>query len=106
MTGRASRVALVTGGTGALGSAVATRLAVANHRVHVPWIVEAEASRLEEGWGGQEPVRLHEADVNDEAAVARLFGEIADQDGSVDVLANIVGGFAFASTNKPTSRCE
>ena len=39
--------AIVTGGTGGLGSAVVTRLLDDGWRVVVPWIVERELERVE-----------------------------------------------------------
>ena len=41
------RTALVTGGTGGLGSAVTTALLADGWRVVVPWVAEEELSRLE-----------------------------------------------------------
>ena len=41
-----SRTALVTGGSGGLGSAVTERLLQEGWRVVVPWIVEAELARV------------------------------------------------------------
>jgi len=40
------RTAIVTGGTGGLGSAVVARLLSGGWRVVVPWIVESELERL------------------------------------------------------------
>lgn len=92
------RVALVTGGTGALGRAVVKRLAAEGARVHVPWIVEAEVGELKSALGELvSRAALHPADVTDEKAVAGLFASVDKKEGRLDILANICGGFAYAA---------
>lgn len=83
---------VVTGGTGALGSAVVSALLEAGARCHVPYLHDAEAERF--------PHRRHErvtlvagANLADEAAVARLYGGIAPLWASI----HIAGGFAMAA---------
>lgn len=82
---------VVTGGTGALGSAVVGALLEAGARCYVPYIHEGEAEHF--------PHRRHErvtlvagANLADEAAVARLYGGIAPLWASIQ----IAGGFAMA----------
>jgi NAD(P)-dependent dehydrogenase (short-subunit alcohol dehydrogenase family) len=82
---------IVTGGTGALGSAVVGALLEAGARCHVPYIHEAETERF--------PHRRHErvtlvagATLADEAAVARLYGGVAPLWASI----HVAGGFAMA----------
>lgn len=92
-----NRVALVTGGTGALGRAVVRRLAEGGAKVHVPWIVEKEVAELKRGLGRLGArVTLHAADVTDEASVRALFRSVTERSGRLDILANICGGFAYA----------
>ena len=59
--------AIVTGGTGGLGSAVVARLLDDGWRVVVPWIVERELERVQQ----REGLELIEADLSDPDAVAR-----------------------------------
>lgn len=92
----ADKIAVVTGGTGALGRAVVQRLLAEGARVHVPWVVEREAAELHAELGAGK-ITLYETDVTHEKAVSKLFETVAAKDGGVDVLANIVGGFAFAA---------
>jgi NAD(P)-dependent dehydrogenase (short-subunit alcohol dehydrogenase family) len=85
------RTALVTGGTGGLGSAVVMRLLSDGWRVVVPWIVEKELARLEP----REGLELVQADLFEPesvgAAVALAAGEPA---APLKGLVNLVGGFA------------
>ena len=62
------RSAIVTGGTGGLGSAVVGRLLDDGWRVVVPWIVERELERVSERDG----LELVQADLFDAAAVASV----------------------------------
>lgn len=93
-----NRVALVTGGTGALGRAVVKRLAADGAKVHVPWIVEKEVADLKRGLGKlASRVTLHASDVTEEASVRALFRTVEVRSGRLDILANVCGGFAYAS---------
>jgi len=93
MTGR---VAIVTGGAGALGQAVTLRLLAAGAAVGVPWIVDAERARLEAAVPAAHRGRLllERADVTDDAAMAAFAGAVRARHGRLDVLVALVGGFA------------
>jgi NAD(P)-dependent dehydrogenase (short-subunit alcohol dehydrogenase family) len=83
--------AIVTGGTGGLGAAVVARLLDDGWRVVVPWIVEAELSRLEQRDG----LELVRADLFDPAEVAAVVSKaVSDDARPLRGLANLVGGFA------------
>ena len=79
--------ALVTGGTGGLGSAVTAELLDRGWRVVVPWIVERELSRVTP----HERLELVQADLFDPAS-ARACVEAAGDD--LRGVVNLVGGFA------------
>ncbi len=83
--------AIVTGGTGGLGSAVVGRLLDEGWRVVVPWIVERELERVEQ----REGLELVEADLFDPDAVASVVA-VAAGDGGAPLrgVVNLVGGFA------------
>ena len=70
-----NRTAIVTGGTGGLGSAVVTRLLDDGWRVVVPWIVERELERVEQRDG----LELVQADLFDPEAV-RTVAAAASRD--------------------------
>jgi NAD(P)-dependent dehydrogenase (short-subunit alcohol dehydrogenase family) len=85
------RTAIVTGGTGGLGSAVVARLLDDGWRVVVPWIVEGELERVQRCDG----LGLIEADLSDPDAVRAVTAEASKEHGApLRGLANLVGGFA------------
>jgi NAD(P)-dependent dehydrogenase (short-subunit alcohol dehydrogenase family) len=86
-----SNTAIVTGGTGGLGSAVVARLLDDGWRVVVPWIVEQELERVER----REGLELLKADLSD-AGEVKAVTDAAASDASAPLcgLVNLVGGFA------------
>lgn len=97
------RIAIVTGGTGALGRAVVRRLLAAGARVHTTWRTEAEVHELEQYLGREAgKVTLHEADLTREKRVREIADGIAREDGRLDILCNIAGGFAGATLRDTT----
>jgi NAD(P)-dependent dehydrogenase (short-subunit alcohol dehydrogenase family) len=85
------RSAIVTGGTGGLGSAVVGRLLDDGWRVVVPWIVEGELERVPERDG----LELVRADLFDPDAVAAVVATAANAPGApLRGVVNLVGGFA------------
>lgn len=86
----AKRTALVTGGTGGLGSAVTKHLLSTGWRVVVPWLVREELSRLDE----HPNLVLVEADLSNQADLEKTIS-IAEGDFSAPffAVANLVGGF-------------
>jgi NAD(P)-dependent dehydrogenase (short-subunit alcohol dehydrogenase family) len=83
--------AIVTGGTGGLGSAVVTRLLDDGWRVVVPWVVESELERVQP----HDRLELIQADLFDADAVSEVV-ESAGANASAPLrgLVNLVGGFA------------
>ncbi|MGH3434753.1 MAG: SDR family NAD(P)-dependent oxidoreductase [Thermocrispum sp.] len=87
-----TRTALVTGGTGGLGSAVTAAFAAAGWRVVVPWVEESELQRVRSGDG----VQLVQADLLDPESARAVAEEAAGQDGApLGAVVNLVGGFAM-----------
>ncbi len=83
--------AIVTGGTGGLGTAVVTRLLDDGWRVVVPWVLERELDRVERRPG----LELIEADLFDHDSVASVASLGAGSwEQPLRGLVNLVGGFA------------
>jgi NAD(P)-dependent dehydrogenase (short-subunit alcohol dehydrogenase family) len=87
-----SKTIVVTGGTGALGSAVTESLLAEGHRVAATWIVEADAERLAER---SDPSFLAvRADVTDPASIDRALEDVRSKLGPIDGLVHLVGAWA------------
>jgi NAD(P)-dependent dehydrogenase (short-subunit alcohol dehydrogenase family) len=86
-----AKTALVTGGTGGLGTAVVARLLDDGWRVVVPWVVERELERVQ----SHDRLHLIQADLSDAEAVAAVV-ETCTQDSATPLrgVVNLVGGFA------------
>src|SRR5688572_19326685 len=82
-----AKTALVTGGTGGLGSAVTRELLAHGWRVVVPWIRREEVSRVE----AQPGLELVEADLTDPRSAAMAVRRAG---ASLRAVVNLVGGFA------------
>ena len=80
------KVLVVTGGTGALGRVVTPLLSHAGGKV----IMIDRSSPLH----GQSNQRGFAADVTDETDVSRVVNDVIKREGRLDVLINLVGGFA------------
>ena len=86
------RSAIVTGGTGGLGSAVVGRLLDDGWRVVVPWIVEGELERVP----ARDGLELVQADLFDPGAVANVVAQAAGAgEAPLRGVVNLVGGFAM-----------
>ncbi|MFP3947332.1 MAG: SDR family NAD(P)-dependent oxidoreductase [Longimicrobiales bacterium] len=107
-----SRVVVVTGGTGGLGSRIVRQFSTNGNPVHVPVRrgtrsrrggstdqghgSHAESPSLSSELSDRGPVTLHTCDVTDPEAVDAFFTEVAEVEGSLDILVNGVGGFDMA----------
>jgi NAD(P)-dependent dehydrogenase (short-subunit alcohol dehydrogenase family) len=89
------RQVIVTGGTGALGSAVVGALVEAGATCYVPWLHEAELERF--AYTDNRQVKLFgRIDLTDETAVGQLFGDVQALWASI----HVAGGFAMAPVAK------
>ncbi len=94
------RSAIVTGGTGGLGSAVVVRLLDDGWRVVVPWVVERELERMPE----REGLELVQADLFDgEQAAGVVTRGAGAREAPLRGLVNLVGGFAAGGRVHETS---
>ena len=94
------RHVVVTGGTGALGTAVVGALLEAGATCHVPWFAEKEVGQFPHR-GHKQVVLVGNSNLSDEESVARLFGDVEKLWGSI----HLVGGFAMSPVAK-TSKAE
>jgi NAD(P)-dependent dehydrogenase (short-subunit alcohol dehydrogenase family) len=85
------RSALITGGTGGLGTAVVEGFLAAGWRVVVPWVEQRELERL----SGRDGLTLIEADLFEPDSVAVVVGAAAgESEAPLRGVVNLVGGFA------------
>jgi NAD(P)-dependent dehydrogenase (short-subunit alcohol dehydrogenase family) len=90
------RVAIITGGTGALGRAVTENFLRNGATVAIPYVVDAEVPMLRSRLGNQFPenrLTLRKSDVAKEDQIASFVAETARAHGKIDALVNLVGGF-------------
>ncbi|PSL00919.1 NAD(P)-dependent dehydrogenase (short-subunit alcohol dehydrogenase family) [Murinocardiopsis flavida] len=95
--------ALVTGGTGGLGTAVVRAMLAAGRRVVVPWIVPEERA-LWTPEPGLELVRADLFDADDAAECVRVAA--ADPERPLNAVVNLVGGFAMGARVHETSEAD
>jgi NAD(P)-dependent dehydrogenase (short-subunit alcohol dehydrogenase family) len=93
------RVAIVTGGTGALGQAVTLRFLSDGAVVAVPYAVEKESLQLRERATPADRERLvtEPVDVTDLSAMTAFVERTVAAHGRVDILVGAVGGFAVGA---------
>lgn len=97
------RTALVTGGSGGLGSAVTVAFLDAGWRVVVPWVAEAELSRLRE----HERLERVRADLSEPEPVREAVARaVAVPDAPLRAVVNLVGGFAMGGRVHETDIVE
>jgi NAD(P)-dependent dehydrogenase (short-subunit alcohol dehydrogenase family) len=91
------RHVVVTGGTGALGTAVVGALIEAGAVCHVPYVNSAKADRF--AWRNHPKVKLvASSELTQESAVAKLYDGVPQLWASIQ----IAGGFAMAPVAKTT----
>ena len=83
-----NRTVLVTGGTGALGSAVVAAMLEQGARCHVTWRSERELDHF----NLKDRVALHQLDAQSEDAVVHLYQRLPDLWASIQT----IGGFAMS----------
>ncbi|HTR80127.1 MAG TPA: SDR family NAD(P)-dependent oxidoreductase [Bacteroidota bacterium] len=84
------KVALITGGTGELGTALTSAFINEGASVAATYYSEPEAEKFRSRF----PDALtFKADLSKEADVVRIFGELLEQKKRIDVLCNLVGGY-------------
>lgn len=89
------KVAIVTGGTGTLGPAVARTLLDAGASVDLPHRQAGDLEKVRERMAPGDNGRLSGGllELSDEAAVGAYYGRLAAERGGIDILVNLAGGF-------------
>jgi len=91
----AGTVAIVTGGSGAIGRSIAIRLAGAGHSVVITGrrmdALEAAAEEIRMSTGASSNIIPVACDVSDEASVEGMFASIASDHGACSLLVNSAG---------------
>ncbi|MBI5467182.1 MAG: SDR family NAD(P)-dependent oxidoreductase, partial [Candidatus Kerfeldbacteria bacterium] len=90
------RVFIVTGGTGALGQSVVSRLLSTGSHVIVTYRSKDELNALADRLSGDERQRFtpFHVDVTSYPAVNEFVDHVVNEYGRIDGLANLVGGYA------------
>ena len=90
-----TKVAVVTGGTGALGKALVPLLVRRNFRLAVTYLIPEEATQLERDLDlGPDRLFLRRVDCTNAPAVEEFMSDTMDRFGHINVLASLVGGWA------------
>ncbi len=89
------KVAIVTGGTGNLGPAVARTLLDAGASVDLPHRQAGDLEKVRERMAPGDNSGLSGGllELSDEAAVGAYYGRLAAERGGIDILVNLAGGF-------------
>lgn len=100
------KTAVVTGGSGAIGSVVVRRLIEEGASVTVADRTEPRAEDVARLGDGAANLHFHATDVTDEGSVTGLMEQAATTMGAVHVLFNIAGGFRFGPAVDETTEAE
>src|SRR5215831_9981086 len=87
------KVALITGGTGALGTVVCSAFIAAGARIVATYVVDAELARFEAAVPAERR-ETAKVELTSRAALDALVAGIVGRHGRLDVLLNGAGGFA------------
>ena len=87
------RTILVTGGTGALGTAVTKRLLDDGHNVAATWVVKEEAEALRYSIGPTERLVVVETNVTDPDSITNSLRDVEEALGPVEGLVHLVGAW-------------
>lgn len=88
-------VAVVSGGTGGLGSAVVRKFVARGYRLGVTYLIPEEGTALENELGlSEEHMLLRRVDATDPEAVNDFFKAVSDQFGGIHIVCSLVGGWA------------
>lgn len=85
-----NKVVLITGGTGALGTALVKKFIDAGAKTISSYLNEKEAERLKTA---NHEVELIKLDITKEEQILKVIPKLVDRFGMINVLVNVVGGY-------------
>ncbi|MFP4029052.1 MAG: SDR family NAD(P)-dependent oxidoreductase [Candidatus Brocadiia bacterium] len=93
------KTAIITGGSGNLGKIVSERFLKNGYEIFIPWHKSEGWQELSENLSEElrERCRGRKVDLRDEDDVEAFVQEFLSEWGRIDVLLNLVGGFAFGN---------
>jgi len=98
------RVAVLTGGTGGLGTALAKRLATTGHRLAVTYVRPEESAAFESILDlDEEQILLRRVDASSPEEMATFLTETEDRFGRIDAVCSLVGVWAGGRDIEETS---
>jgi NAD(P)-dependent dehydrogenase (short-subunit alcohol dehydrogenase family) len=97
------KVALITGGTGALGRAVSAAFVAAGAHIVVTYVADQELPSFEAAVP-KERREIAQVELTNRAAIDALVARIVTTHGHLDALLNLAGGFAAGSVTETKER--
>ncbi|WP_158056280.1 SDR family oxidoreductase [Halorussus halophilus] len=98
----ADQTVLVTGASGALGSAVCQTFADTGATVAATDVVEPDDDSAALDPAASERIHFYQGDFTDESEVERVVSEVADDHGGIDALVNVAGTWKGGSPIEDT----
>ena len=98
------RVAVLTGGTGGLGTALAKRLALTGHRLAVTYVRPEESAEFESALDlDEDQLLLRRVDASSPEEMTAFLEETEKRFGSIDIVCSLVGVWAGGRDIEETS---
>ena len=98
------RVAVLTGGTGGLGTALSKRLAVKGHRLAVTYVRPEESTAFEAALDlDEDQLLLRRVDASSPEEMSAFLDETQNRFGSIDIVCSLVGVWAGGRDVEETS---
>ncbi|MDH5372726.1 MAG: SDR family oxidoreductase [Acidimicrobiia bacterium] len=98
------RIAVLTGGTGSLGTTLAKRLAATGHSLAVTYVRPEESAAFESTLDlDEDRLMLRRVDASNADEMAAFMAEVADRFGSIDIVCSLVGAWKGGRDIEETS---
>ena len=98
------RIAVLTGGTGSLGTTLAKRLAATGHNLAVTYVRPEESAAFESTLDlDEDHLMLRRVDASNADEMATFMAEVAERFGSIDIVCSLVGAWKGGRDIEETS---